>query len=158
MGVLNQLSRSREAVPPPTAGWALLSPVGRSLLTGGNPGRELPPTLAEAQEASLCDAAAASIMFPFQAEQTCVNTLLKLKKNAWSESCSPLIDFSKAPLTTSATDVCKMIGCKVGLIHKSNKMLLIDWTDELAEGGIIWSVLIGNALKKCNDSGETESY
>lgn len=64
------------------------------------------------------------VLFLFHVERTCVNTLLKLKKK--SEICSLLIDFSKAPQTDSATDVCKMIGCKVGLIHKSNKMLLID--------------------------------
>lgn len=53
---------------------------------------------------------------------------IKLKKKTTREvkAVPPLIDFSKAPSTASATDVCKMIGCKVGLIHKSNKMLLID--------------------------------
>lgn len=37
---------------------------------------------APAWKPSSRDAAAVSIVFPLQAEQTCVNTLLKLKKNA----------------------------------------------------------------------------
>lgn len=43
--------------------------------------QERGPPLPPAQEPPFSDAAAVSIMFPFQAEQTCVNTLLKFKKN-----------------------------------------------------------------------------
>lgn len=45
---------------------------------------------APAKEPSSCDAAVASFVFPFQAEQTCVNTLLKFKKKTDEVKAVPL--------------------------------------------------------------------